>query len=387
MNTGGGFERRSIPKEAVYAHMVRLFMVQREPARFTEALRYGAPHAAVLAWHQGSLIVKDGLTVKALDVASGRARWTIETTERESPTFVVSAGNDGARPALYRCDRRIERIDAGDGSGKVLSPAASPSGLFDATADGAVAVVEGSSLAFYQGGEDPVWTVPDGVLEVRPVAGRDTVTFGSRPAVVRSVSRADGSVRWTVPVQPALKGLYQAGELLLVDTGAGLTALDPAGGQVRWRVPADDIVVSPPAMLNGRILLATKARVLLLVDPADGAVAATRPWPTWLLDVRVVGQGPDLSRVACADLRNRVTFLDPATLAPVSEVVLAHGLRPPLLFAPEAPVTWALPGTRTGGDMVSELIADSGDRRPACLCLDDEGFVYVVPVPGEGGGR
>jgi outer membrane protein assembly factor BamB len=229
-------------------------------ARADGAVRWHVPAAgnvASLALGGGLAIVGDDAgTLRALDVASGAARWTVS---RPGRLF------SGAR------------IDLGTGAGA-------------ATRAGA-----GTVVASWHGGPSPHvealdlatgatrWSVATGPGAAAPTVGGGVVVLavgdGSYHARVEARDLATGEARWstTVPAsfEEAIEPAIGAGEVVVVDHFGIVTSLGLDRGDRRWTRPLGEPVLAGRVSLGDhRVVLTTYGGAVVTIRRSDGQVLA-----------------------------------------------------------------------------------------------------------------
>lgn len=281
----------------------------------------------------GRLVVGEGMhadfvcRLRALDPATGAARWAVPTGDHveggaavADGTVVFAAGNDGVYAAdaatgavrwNFRADLHIDttpcvaggRVYAGSGTSRrfrdtrvVCLDAATGNPVWQAPvplpAWGAPAVAAGrvyvglgngrlnrsdaapagglACLDAATGAE--LWTVRAGdAVFGRPAVVGDRVVVGSRDGRVYGVA-ADGAVAFTAPAGGPVVGgpAVVGGRVYVVSVAGRVTCLDAATGREDWRhelVPAGRAaqVYAPPVAAGGRLYVA--AEVALAESP------------------------------------------------------------------------------------------------------------------------
>ncbi|MEV1004831.1 PQQ-binding-like beta-propeller repeat protein [Nonomuraea sp. NPDC050202] len=173
--------------------------------------------------------------VHALDLATGRTRWSVRTgaDERASP-WVTPAGK-----AVYvaGADRRVRALDTATGAQR--------------------------------------WSTRLGAaLTFAPLPAGATVYVRSADYEVHALEARTGRKRWSAPtsvIEPAL-GLTVGQDRLYVVTSAGIiSALDTATGAERWSAPMGDDIILGPVVHRGVVYVSTDGGVVHALDGATGA--------------------------------------------------------------------------------------------------------------------
>lgn len=213
----------------------------------------------------------------------------------ERDMYLVSGGDILSPAQLVALDR---------GSGQVAWQGPINTAGNAAVARGVVGAVWGSLMMFDQASGAPVHTYRFGTTSL----SSNVVSDGSRFYVAThdghavAVDPATGEAAWTTrlaqgPVSPGF-GVTLSGEVLAVavkhfGTGpaapdSGIVAvLDRATGAVRWRAAlqgaADPGIVSPPAIVDGVVVVVTQGHDVRAFDLQTGA-------PRWQADVSFAAQ-------------------------------------------------------------------------------------------------
>ncbi|MBV6699177.1 PQQ-like beta-propeller repeat protein [Kitasatospora aureofaciens] len=201
-------------------------------------------------------------SVTALDLLRRHRRWTMKGVACEIVSAPRVSGGDvfGLGCTKRASERGVDCVAAlheEDGSGRWLSPTASPlSGVWSVT-------------------DDAVYVIEMPPPHIRLVA----------------LDSATGARRWesdSFDGTPA--DLTAAGEtVFLRTTERQLHAVDTHSGRTRWSAVG---ISRPPTMADGRVLLVRNARMLLAVDPATGQdVWPRRPSNGTLLIAPLVTDG------------------------------------------------------------------------------------------------
>ncbi|MEV5496661.1 PQQ-binding-like beta-propeller repeat protein [Nonomuraea fuscirosea] len=173
--------------------------------------------------------------VHALDLATGRPRWSVRTgTDERARPWVTPAGK-----VVYvaGADRRIRALDAATGVQR--------------------------------------WSTRLGAaLTFAPLPAGAAVYVRSAGYEVHALDARTGRRRWTAPtgvIEPAL-GLTAGQDRLYVVTSAGvISAFDTATGAKRWSTPLGGAVIVGPVAHEGVVHVSTAGGVVHALDGATGA--------------------------------------------------------------------------------------------------------------------
>jgi outer membrane protein assembly factor BamB len=214
--------------------------------------------------------------VEALDLASGQVLWTRQgvTALADGPDFVLVSPAVEAPTTIAALDRR---------SGQERWTAATPPGFSGGiTADGKVVLVGGESSATVfdaatgqQAGELPIAAASD-TPTVRLVDGVATgVTgTGASPNATHAYDVATTQELWTSPGYPPQRPEPTDGNVYVV-VDAGVAALDPHTGAIRWTVEGSNLEAGPGLAITSPQTGAPDAP-LEAVDPVTGQVRWTK---------------------------------------------------------------------------------------------------------------
>ncbi|MEL7230972.1 MAG: PQQ-binding-like beta-propeller repeat protein [Pseudomonadota bacterium] len=118
-------------------------------------------------------------------------------------------------------------------------------------------------------------------LTTAPVANADTVFVIDSAQTVRAFDVATGARRWVVELESGNRrdslangsGLAIDGDRLIVASGFGfVTALNIATGAEIWRTDTEAPMIGSPALLDGRIFVASNNNETLAFDASTGEV-------------------------------------------------------------------------------------------------------------------
>jgi len=288
-------------------HGGRIFAVDQSTGRLRWSFKTGPalpfntyPAGAWDVWASSPVIAgttaviggRDGL-VYALEVATGRTRWTARTggMVRATPAvldgMVVVGSWDGRVYALDLAtgrERWVHRtigdtLDSNkfgfDRRALQSSPAIDGGRIFVGSRDGGLYALDASSgerlwRATHRGswvGGSPV--VKDGVVYVGSSDGQ----------FVQAVDAATGSERWRYPTGANVNSspVFARG-MVIVGTQANdspwgdLLALDKDSGRLRWRLRCEEAIFSSPVAVGSMIYVGTDAGDLLAIGEANPLV-------------------------------------------------------------------------------------------------------------------
>jgi outer membrane protein assembly factor BamB len=221
--------------------------------------------------------------VYALDLATGRQRWRAVLdpgTDLEWGAPVAEAGlvlvadtpsHQGSAPTS-----RLHALDLASGRVRWTADLASPEQGFHTqrplVADGRVFAVapSGNLLAFDAGSGRELWRQRRGptLPLLVGVSGGRVLAVMERNLV--SLDAGTGGRRWALPVGAGETWAALADGTVHVVTDDGLVAVDASTGRERWRAPTGP-AIGPPVGAGGRVYVATRSRLLAL-DAASGRI-------------------------------------------------------------------------------------------------------------------
>jgi len=258
---------------------------------------------AGLAFADGTLYAATGMAeVMAIDPADGRIRWRVSTPAPTRGGITVS----GSRIFVPTTENNLLALSTEDGRNlwtyRASPVSAVPLGLPAPAVEGETVVAgfpSGELAALRAADGRVVWTESlssggqaarrGGLAELAGVAGLPVIHEGRVIAVGQGntalmVDLRSGRRLWERDVgsgrSPAV-----AGEWIFVVTSENqLAAMGRADGRARWVTPLDErpardrrsepATFGAPLVAGGRILVPSSLGEALLVDPADGKVAA-----------------------------------------------------------------------------------------------------------------
>lgn len=295
---GGGLTRRTALLTAAGAAaaavagawgITALTAPRPAPPSPTPQVRWRVPVSAVgvqMAWaaDDGTLYMSGANGIRALESATGAERWS--TSERADAmalhggalviaTSDIVAAHDPATGrqiwGMPRAPWPNFHVDASDGTVVAVIEEGEPSTMFGRPMN--VVGLDASSGARLWTGERY-----ESSVGLRPIAGDGAAAYVQDNRLVVRELRT-GSVRWTTPVGPTAGDVIAVtADLVLLQGGSGLSALEAATGRERWRVGWGFQSVTPA----GDLLLAQEgrdgeSRIVRGLDPTNGTARWTSP--------------------------------------------------------------------------------------------------------------
>jgi outer membrane protein assembly factor BamB len=221
-------------------------------------------YAAPMIHDQDVLVTCDAGTLTCFDASSGKERWHfhIEAPLRCTPTIVAG------HALLAGCDSILHLIDVSDGSEVSSSPIDAPTGSTPASRENrAYFGTEGGT--FYAidvpsvGGKAPVvvWTYRDPQrgqpIRASAAINEHLVAYGSQGNAVFGLNPADGQLRWKLPTRSHVDSSpVIAGQRVIAATDRGvLYLLDAKTGEVKSQFEAGGHFAASPSVVDGRIVI------------------------------------------------------------------------------------------------------------------------------------
>ncbi|HYO58776.1 PQQ-binding-like beta-propeller repeat protein [Archangium sp.] len=257
--------------------MAALMAACRQPTDKLFTFSSDAPsRAGLVLLEDGVLMGNEAGRLLRLD-RQGEPVWRVELgrevaarpTVSEDSVLVGTVGGTLVSLALADGSERWRLT----GQPPVLTPLVSDAGSVYAVApDGAVRAlaVDSGEVRWRRflppGGPRPEATRP----LPSPVLARGLLVVALGEAGLFALSPQDGGVRWRQPLAQVL-GMEARGEVLYVSTRKGeVLALGLGDGQVRWRQTLAPALSSPPGLALGRVWVGTEDKLLLALELQDG---------------------------------------------------------------------------------------------------------------------
>jgi outer membrane protein assembly factor BamB len=243
------------------------------------------------------LIGCDSPVFVALDARTGDTRWTAPL----DGAVEFAAGVDGALVYVGDAGGSLRALDLATGAERWsvdVDPFRYP-GVVDGTLYVGTTVGTVLGLDPSNGSVRWTWQAPEGVRQVASTVVGDTLYAGADDGHLYAVSLADGSVRWTHRLpsgrvsSPSVSGDTVFVSALQNGAGraGGLFALDAATGDVRWSAesPSGE-QVAPPVVADGVVYAPSRSDGLFAFDAATGS-------PVWRVpDIgHIGGQAPAIA--------------------------------------------------------------------------------------------
>ncbi|MFB6150724.1 MAG: PQQ-binding-like beta-propeller repeat protein [Haloarculaceae archaeon] len=216
-------------------------------------------------------------TVRAMDAASGRDRWAVETgLATPVPLRVV----DGTVYVTGESDSggTLAALNAGDGTERWRESDDWPHVPAPAVRDGTVYATVGEFSAFDAATGERGWTAPEvDTSSAPPVAGPDSLyvvgNLGYPDKVLQAVSRADGSVRWRVePDAYVLSTPVTDGSAVYLGlTDHTVVSYDGASGEKRWTADTVGHVRGQLAVTDEAVFASCDQEYCYAFDRATGS--------------------------------------------------------------------------------------------------------------------
>lgn len=380
------FQRRFIPKERLYDHLVGLFFQWKNAASVFDAVPYGEPGVVLLGWAGDRVVLLEDRTLRAVDPASGNVLWEHAAGPRETPKYRMEPAAQG-RALLFRYDGEIRRIDLDDGTEQALTPEGiGASERFSRARDGRLAIGNASEVIVCRDREIS-WTWEGALPEARPVWGDGGLFVMGAGGRLHALDPGTKTERWKIAVDsPETVRLFFREGVLWVDNGKTLAAVNPQDGRSLWESPTGEVLLDGPVIMDAKVFAVVKPNMLRIWDLRTGEVMASREWPTWIQAAGAV-RAAGAWRIACVDLRNRLCLFDPQTLESRREVAFPETLSPRLAYGEAVPETWSLERQDRGEswemDLVEGMQSESAPRSPAWLVGDTRGRLFAVAVDPE----
>lgn len=240
----------------------------------------GEVYAGPTVYEDTLLVTSEAGTLTCLNLADGGQRWrfSIEAPLRCTPTF--SAG----RVMLSGCDSLLHVINVADGQeiGKVEIDA--PTGataamrenrVYFGTEGGTFFAIDVPAEADAQ--PKVAWEYRDPrrgqPIRAAAAASEHLVVFGSQGKAVNGLNPTNGERKWQIATRSRVESSpVIAGERVVAATAAGkLYLLDAASGEVKWDYDAGGSFTASPAVVDGQIILGNGDGKLYCFGSMQGA--------------------------------------------------------------------------------------------------------------------
>ncbi len=254
--------------------------------RWTRADRsYTTPVAPV----EGSLFAEAGASLTRLDGPTGAptARFTASAAGTDTGVALDATGSTGAASYEYDVDGDGTFETSGAettyefdhaGAYAVTLRVVGPDGTVDTTTRrvtaGSVPATDewadGRNGARGSGATDATgpagdvstdWTATVGSSLSGGAVVADGVAYApTADGRLVAVDAADGTTRWSVPLDGTLSTPAVDGETVYVTAGTDVVAVDAARGSIRWRYATDRLSVTAPVVDDGSVYVATRRK-------------------------------------------------------------------------------------------------------------------------------
>lgn len=314
----------------------------------------------------------------AFDPRTGKRLWPTElTTTTDAYAFRF---DDAGVAKLFRYSRGLASVDLNTGAQKALSAESPGTALsFAAREDGVSVVARGAVLSAHRNAKE-MWRKEEvSNITAGPYIMNSVLFAGTADGDLICENAEDGADKWRKNFGSEICGsLAGAGDTLIAftKTNDALLAINGKDGSVLWKQNVGDVLLKSPARIGERWLVAGKNNRIMVLNAADGKVAAEVRWPTWLVDV-LAAKMDGKSVILCTDIGGRLSVLDSADLKTLREVKLPARLSGEIVHAPQFPSAWG--AARVEADALDLLIEDTDtSSKPAILVTDSEGYLYIV---------
>lgn len=380
-------EKDRIPWQEYHEQLVRMFQLPALGDEVTDFMRLDPESLKLLATGDDRLYGVGNDELAAWNLNTGQQAWQLRLVQpkfglRKTEQYTARTNRSGIGH-LYRFTRTLAEIDPAEGKEKVLAPMpVAQAWAFDV--DGNVAAtINGMTVSLHRDGKTSSTANEVYPITCGPSLTADSVVAGNANGELFALSLADGKERWRLPLGGRLYGPLSAlGDKLIAFSSDAETiyAVDPATGKLAWQQAVGDALLEEPQLMAGGLLVVTKSNRLLLVNPADGKILKEATWPTWLVSVRPLPVAEKL--IACTDIDGRVSLVSQESLTTTSSVRLPVNLSGPLVFVPKMRSLWPREKAPKSDDVLSAIDDAAVPAGPSLLVSDDEGFLYVVSIPG-----
>lgn len=355
------------PLDAVYPYLVRLARAASGWGKDVSDFIVADPGGVrLMGWRDEILYVDLGGAMAAFPAASGLVEWTATEDARYRPAFTWGpwSATNGA-PFSYHPN--VSRVGKRGGIPKGPSGEDTLPWGFDLMPDGGVLVARDLTLYATEPNTFKArWSWMGGDrLTGGPLVAGTRVFAGGLSGELAALNLADGRLVWRTQVVERLSGPFVGlGDRVAAPSVEGvLIAFRSDTGAVAWRADLGDTLAGRPVVTPHGLLAFTRSGRVALIDPVSGAIRSS--WEGGALSAGGAVQGDS---VVWAGREGRVILLKLPDLAMVRETALKTRLTDGVLAVADAPHVWG------AGD-------EFGNRGPVALVADEEGFVYVLPIP------
>jgi outer membrane protein assembly factor BamB len=203
-------------------------------------------------------------TLSCFSAADGEPRWTfqIDAPLRCAPTLIAG------QILLAGCDSKLHRIDAESGAETDNMEIDAPSGATAAARAGRAYLgsergtfyaIDVASTAVKPPAEAWTYRDPERGQPIRSAAAVSDrlVVYGGQSKAVYGLDPATGQLKWKLPTRSRVDSSpVIAGERVVAATDRGVVyVLDAATGAVLWQFDAGGRFAASPAVVDGRIIL------------------------------------------------------------------------------------------------------------------------------------
>jgi outer membrane protein assembly factor BamB len=371
-------KKEAIPEDYYYPFLKRLIYLMKSNTGIADfALPAGGRFRLMNATtKQISGVGENGIV--AFDPQSAKRLWPAALPPN-SDSYAMRL-DDAGIAKVFRFSRGVAAVDLASGAQKVLSAEAPGSPWnFAVRDDGTAIVARGTTLSAQRNGAE-IWRKEESSnVSAGPLILSSLVFAGTDTGDLICKNIDDGTEKWRKTPGGELRGyLSGSGEMVIAYTNLddALLAVSVNDGTTIWKQSVGDVLLKAPVKVGSLWLVAGKNNRIMLLNSADGKVAADVRWPTWLVDV-VSATVDGKSVIICTDIGGRLSILDSANLKTIREFKLPSRPNGELMYAPQFPSAW---GTAVPDADKTDLLIDEVDVKsiPAILVTDDEGFLYIV---------
>lgn len=292
--------------------------------------------------------------------------WQIPAGGAAARTRMNFAIPEGTPDSLIGFSRAsIIRVDASKGEHSVLAQPGSNDRFSWAVEGTQCAIRRETHLHYYQDGEE-TWSVDCGdPLSGSPALNKDAAFATSTSGRLYSFDRNDGKQRWLANLGATCKGILTTlGDAVYAnDTTGTLHCIGAKEGKVRWSLSVGDLLLQPPRLVAGSLLVATRKNQILVLDPATGNVMHSRQWPTWLRSVTPL-MVEETQRLFAIDSRHQLQVLSWPELETQLNMTFPFPLKSPPLVIKDFGVSWRGP--------------DNLERAATILVTDEKGHLFLL---------